>query len=66
MLQWTQVPGLSKTAESQSDPQGRQVYTIAIELSFSLPEKEYNEITSTEVINKTTDVLFMHNEFIIG
>jgi len=60
------VPALSKTAESQLDPQGRQVYTIAIELSLFLPEKEYNEITSTEVINKTVDVLFIGKQFITG
>jgi hypothetical protein len=60
------VPGLSYTIESQPDPQGRQVYTIAIELSLFLLEKEYNEITSTEVINKTIDVLFIDKEFITG
>jgi hypothetical protein len=58
------VPGLSYTIESQPDPQGRQVYTI--ELSLFLLEKEYNEITSTEVINKTIDVLFIDKEFITG
>jgi hypothetical protein len=51
------VPGLSKPAESQSDPQGTQVYTI--ELSLFLWEKEYNEIANTEVINTTIDVLFI-------
>jgi hypothetical protein len=45
--------------ESQPDPHGRQVYTIAIELSLLLLEKEYSEITSTELINKTIDVLFI-------
>jgi len=58
------VPGLSKTAESQSDPQGRQVYTI--ELSLFLLEKEYNEIINTELINKPIDVLFIDKEFITG
>jgi hypothetical protein len=58
------VPGLSYTIESQPDPQGRQVYTI--ELSLFLLEKEYNEITSTEVINKTIDILFIDKEFITG
>jgi hypothetical protein len=58
------VPGLSKTAESQPDPQGRQVYTI--EFSLFLLEKEYCEIISTEVINTTIDVLFIDKEFIIG
>src|SRR6187401_2659670 len=59
ILQWLQVPGLSYNIESQPDPQGRQVYTIAIEPSLFLLEKEYNEITSTELINKTITVLFI-------
>jgi hypothetical protein len=53
------VLGLSYTIESQPDPQGRQVYTIATELSLLSLEKEYNEITSTELINKTITVLFI-------
>jgi len=42
------------------------VYLITIELSLFLLEKEYNEITSNEVINKTIDVLFIDKQFIIG
>jgi hypothetical protein len=45
--------------ESQPDPHGRQVYTTALEPSLFLIEKEYSEITSTELINKTIDVLFI-------
>jgi len=42
------------------------VYLITIELSLFLLEKEYNEITSNEVINKTIDVLFIDKQFITG
>jgi len=42
------------------------VYTIAIEFSLFLLEKEYSEITRAEVTNKTIDILFIDKEFIIG